>query len=272
MGDRIKTVIDNHVAELVLDRPDKMNAIDEALLIELPRAVRALAEKKDIRCVVLTGAGDHFCAGMDVASLTGELTDNEAFRKRALNLGKGEIANDFQRPAYALRECAVPVIAALRGVAFGGGCQTALAADIRIAAPDARLSVMEIKWGLVPDMGLTLALPRLVGIDVAKELVLTGRIVEAKEALELGLITRIDPEPLTAARKLAREIAEKSPDAIRQSKALLDHAWHMNPAESLALEAELQARVIGRPNQLEAVEANLEKRKPVFGPAGAGPA
>lgn len=158
----------------------------------------------------------------------------------------------------------MPVIAALHGVAYGGGCQIALGADIRIAAPDARLSIMEIKWGLIPDMGLMAALPRLVRMDVAKDLVFSGRVVGAEEALALGLITRIAADPLAAAQEEAQKIAQRSPDAIRAAKALLEQGWNEPPGRALRLEAELQAAVIGMPNQVEAVRANLEKRAPDF--------
>jgi enoyl-CoA hydratase/carnithine racemase len=151
----------------------------------------------------------------------------------------------------------VPVIAALHGNCLGGGAQIALGADIRIAAPDLRLSVMEIRWGLIPDMGLTQSLPRLVGADVAKELTFSGRIVEAEEARELGLVTRIEAEPLLRARELAAEIADRSPDAIRRAKLLLERAPALPPAEALALEERLQRELLGTPNQLAAVRAGL---------------
>jgi enoyl-CoA hydratase/carnithine racemase len=157
------------------------------------------------------------------------------------------------------------VIAAIHGNCFGGGLQIALGADIRIAAPDAKLSVMEIKWGLVPDMGITQTLPRLVPIDVAKELTFSGRIVSGGEALELGLVTRTDEEPLSAALALADEIAQKSPDAVRAAKRLYDQAWTSDDAgAALALESELQTGLIGKPNQIAAVVAGMSGEPPVF--------
>ena len=149
------------------------------------------------------------------------------------------------------------MIAALQGNCLGGGCQIALAADIRIAAADLRLSVMEIKWGLIPDMGLTQSLPRLVGVDVAKELTFSGRTVGAPEALELGLVTRLADDPAAAARELAAEIAARSPDAIRRGKRLLEEAWNAPAAEALALEEKLQRELLGSPNQIAAVQAGL---------------
>jgi len=156
------------------------------------------------------------------------------------------------------------VIAALHGNCLGGGAQLALAADIRIAAPDTKLSVLEIKYGLVPDMGITRSLPRLVGIDVAKELVWSGRFVEGDELVKLGLATRMAEDPHPAALELAEEIASKSPDAIRSGKRLLNEAWNAGAAESLALEEELQHALIGSPNQIAAVQAAFGKEPAAF--------
>ena len=158
----------------------------------------------------------------------------------------------------------MPVIAAVHGVAFGGGCQIALGADIRLCAPDARLSIMETKWGLVPDMGATQTLRDLVPIDVAKELIFPGRIVRGEEAARLGLVTRICEKPYDAAMALAAEIAEKSPDAVRAAKSLINRAWHGGHEEGLLLESEAEMTLIGRPNQVEAITANFEKRPPRF--------
>jgi enoyl-CoA hydratase/carnithine racemase len=162
------------------------------------------------------------------------------------------------------KELPVPVIAALHGVAYGGGLQIALGADLRFVTPDARLSVMEIKWGLVPDMSGTQLLRHLVRLDVAKELTFTGRVVSGAEAVELGLATHLSDTPREAALALAREIAQKSPSAIRAGKKLLDAAVIAGVEEGLALEQELQTTLLGRPNQVEAVRANLEKREPRF--------
>lgn len=264
MAERVRTEIADHVAEVTMTRGDKSNALDPAMFEALTEAGEALRGNADVRAVVLAGEGKHFCAGLDLMSFQNSLSSDGSFAENALNPGEGEVANRFQKPVYIWQELEVPVIAALQGVAFGGGCQIALAADIRIAAPDARLSVMEIKWGLIPDMALTQSLPRLVRMDVAKELVLTGRIVEAEEAARLGLVTRIADDPLAEARELAALIAGKSPDAIRRGKILLEKAWNAEPAVGLHLEAELQAEILGTPNQIEAVMANMQKRKPAF--------
>jgi enoyl-CoA hydratase/carnithine racemase len=182
-----------------------------------------------------------------------------------LDRDEERIANFAQRVTYDWSLVPAPVIAAVHGNCFGGGLQIALGADIRIAAPDAKLSIMEIKWGLVPDMGLTQTLPRLIPIDVAKELTFTGRIVSGSEASELGLVTRTDGDPLSAALALAEEIAQKSPDAVRAAKTLYNQTWAGNdPAAALALESQLQTSIIGKPNQIAAVMAGMSGEQPVF--------
>jgi enoyl-CoA hydratase/carnithine racemase len=165
----------------------------------------------------------------------------------------GEDANFAQRVTYGWRALPVPVIAAIRGACFGGGLQLALAADVRIAEPTTRMSVMEVRYGLVPDMGLS----QVIGVlrsDVARELAYTGRVVEADEARELGLVTRLADDAVAAAHELAAEIAERSPDAVRGVKRLAAEAWGRPPAEALRLEEELQRRLIGSPGQIAAVQ------------------
>jgi enoyl-CoA hydratase/carnithine racemase len=175
------------------------------------------------------------------------------------------VANFAQRAAYDWSQIPAPVIAAVHGNCFGGGMQIALGADIRIAAPDAKLSIMEVKWGLVPDMGITQSLPRLVPIDVAKELTFTGRTVSGTEAAALGLVTRTTEDPLFAALDLAREIARKSPDAIRAAKRLYDRTWTSDdPAAALLLETELQVGLLGTPNQLAAVMGGMSGEQAVY--------
>jgi enoyl-CoA hydratase/carnithine racemase len=165
------------------------------------------------------------------------------------------------------KQLPMPVISSLHGVVFGGGCQIALGTDIRIAAPDIKMSIMEIKWGLVPDMSITQTLRDIMPMDVAKELTFTGRILNGEQAKEVGLVTRVANDPLAAAMELAEEIAGKNPDAVRAGKALYEQAWHADARTGLELEAALQAQLIGTANQIEAVKANFEKRAPAFQPA-----
>lgn len=261
---RVDVTIADHVAEVALARPEKLNALDPAMFEEIAAAGEALKKDRSVRAVVLTGKGDAFCAGLDLASFASGGLDPATVGRRLFELAEGETANFYQKPSMVWQELEVPVIAALRGVVFGGGCQIALGADLRIAAPDTRMSVMEIRWGLIPDMGLTQSIRRLCRHDVATELSMSGRIVEASEAQALGLVTRIADDPLAEARALAAGIAGKSPDAIRRIKRLLAQSWFATPAEGLKLEAKLQSEVLGRPNQREAVLANMEKRPPRF--------
>lgn len=261
MAARIQLSIDSHVADVMLDRADKHNAIDLAMFDALADTADRIAAEPAVRAVVLHGAGQNFCAGIDLSVLTASDLDFADALQQPLT---PSVANRFQRAAYAWRELAVPVICAIEGVAFGGGCQIALGADVRLAAADARFSIMESKWGIIPDMAITATLRNLVAPDKVKELAWTARIIDAAEAAELGLITKVVDDPLQASHDLARECAARSPQAIRGIKSLVNRAWQLSEAEALALEASLQRGIIGGTNQIEAVRANVEKRQPQF--------
>lgn len=265
MTDLVTIDIDQGVADVRLNRVDKYNALSPDMFQAIIEAGESLADNRQVRAVVLSGNGRGFCAGLDMGSFQG-MAGGERSGGGAGGLLKRDERpeNHAQRPAYVWKRLPMPVIAAIHGVAFGGGCQIALGADIRFAAPDARLSVMEIKWGLVPDMSLTQTLRDLVPLDVAKELTFTGRILSGAEAQALGLVTRVADDPLAAALELAREIAGKSPDAIRAGKKLLEESWRADERTGLELESKLQTDLIGSPNQIEAVKANFEKRAPQF--------
>jgi enoyl-CoA hydratase/carnithine racemase len=258
--ERIRVEVEDHVATVTLARPEKHNALDQRMFRAIVEAAAHVAAEPGVRAVVLHGEGPSFCSGLDVTS--GFSSEEEAFDP--LEELQGEVPNRFQRVAYDWVTLSVPVIAAIHGNCLGGGLQLALGADIRIARPDARLSVMEVKWGLVPDMSLTQTLPRLVGIDVAKELTFTGRVFSGEEALRLGVVTRLAAEPLEAAQALASEIASRSPDAVRGAKRLLQESWNAAPEQGLRLEAEIQRGVIGSPNQIAAVTAGVNKQPADF--------
>ncbi len=263
MAERVTVSVEDGVADVQLNRPEKLNGLDLAMFEALVATGTTLAEESSLRAVVLSGAGRAFCAGLDFASFTAMRAENREVRN-LLEREAWSPANFAQQAAYVWTALPVPVIAAVHGVCFGGGLQIALGADIRIVAPDAQLSVMEIKWGLVPDMTGTQTMRHLLRLDVLKELAFTGRIVAGTEAVALGLATRVSDRPLEDARALAREIAGKSPDAIRAAKTLLGRAVTATLEDGLRLEEALQRSVLGRPNQLEAVWANLEKRPPKF--------
>jgi len=256
------------IADVRLNRPDKYNALSPEMFEAIIAAGESLRDARDVRVVVLSGNGRGFCAGLDFSSFQGMAGDGaRPTRTSSSNLferSRDEPENRAQRPAMIWKRLPMPVIAAIHGVAFGGGCQIALGADIRFAAPDAKLSVMEIKWGLIPDMSITQTLRDLVPLDVAKELTFSGRILSGTDAKALGLVTDVAADPLDRAMALAREIAGKSPDAIRAAKALLETAWRADPATGLELEQRLQASLIGQANQVEAVKANFENRTPKF--------
>ncbi len=250
---RVEVTVADHVAEVRLDRPDKHNALDFPMFEAIGAAIDEVAADKSVRAVVLHGEGKSFCSGLDLASFAASGRSVETMFERR----PGEDANLAQRVSHGWQLMPAPVIAAIHGNCIGGGAQIALGADIRIVAPDASISVREVHWGLIPDMGITRSLPRLVRFDVAKELVLTARIISGTEAVRVGLATTADEDPLAAARELAAEIAARSPDATRRAKALLERAWTMPASESLALEEELQRELLGSANQLKAVEAGM---------------
>jgi enoyl-CoA hydratase/carnithine racemase len=260
MSERVSITVDDHVAVVTLNRPDKHNALDGAMFEGIAEAAGEVADDPSVRAVVLHGAGPSFCSGLDLGSLmTGPVSLDDILQRPA-----GRRANAAQRVCTDWIDAPAPVIAAIHGNCFGGGLQIALGADVRFAAPDARLSVMESRWGLVPDMGITSTLPRLVRIDVAKELTYTGRVISGTEAAALGLVTRATEDQLAAAKELAAEIAGRSPDAVRAAKRLYDASWHAPVEEGLLLETELQLGLIGSPNQIEAVRAGLAKEPANF--------
>jgi len=271
MEQRVSIEITDGVADVRLVRADKMNALDAAMFEALVSATDRLAKEKGLRAVVLSGEGRAFCAGLDMGRFAAmnESGGNgiPGGESRDLTKRTHGLANFPQQAVWGWRQLPVPVIAAIQGVAFGGGFQLALGADMRFLTPDARMSIMEIKWGLVPDMAGTPILASLVRDDILRELTYTGRIFSAQEALSYGLATRVCDDPYAAALELARDIAGKSPDAIRAAKRLLNKL-SVDPGPALLAESVEQQKLIGSANQTEAVRANIEKRAPKFAEAG----
>jgi enoyl-CoA hydratase/carnithine racemase len=267
MADLVTISIEGGVADVRLNRPEKYNALSPQMFQAIVEAGDRLATAREVRAVVLSGNGPGFCAGLDMASFQGMAGGSSSGGGSSTSglLKRDERPENFaQRPAYVWKRLPVPTIVALHGVAYGGGAQIALGADIRFAAPDARISVMEIKWGLIPDMSITQTLRDLVPLDVAKELTFTGRVLSGTDALALGLVTHVVDDPHAAAMALAAEIASKSPDAVRAGKRLFEESWRSDARTGLELESVLQTALIGSPNQVEAVRANFEKRAPQF--------
>jgi enoyl-CoA hydratase/carnithine racemase len=259
---RVLVDLDSHVAHVRMNRADKRNGLDLAQVEALIAAGRELAGDGRVRAVVLSGEGPAFCAGLDWGAV---MAAGPAMVTRLLaGRGDGSPANLAQRVAWIWAELPVPVIAAIRGAAFGGGLQLALACDLRLCAPDARMSVMEIRYGLIPDMTASRTLLRLVRDDLARELIYTGRIVDADEAVRIGLATRVVADPVADALGLARQIAANAPSAVRAAKRLCLETADLDTATSLARETELQLPLLGSPEQQEAVMATLQKRAPVF--------
>jgi enoyl-CoA hydratase/carnithine racemase len=265
-SERILLTIEDGVAEVRLNRPDKMNALDPAMFDALIDTGQQLAHAPGLRAVVLSGEGRAFCAGLDMQSMAGLAGGGDIAAGR-LSARTHGISNRPQFACMVWRELPVPVIAAVHGVAFGGGLQVALGADLRYVTADTRMSVMEIKWGLVPDMAGMLLMRGLVRPDRLRELIYSGRIVDGEQACVLGLATAVVDDPRATALATARDIANRSPDAIRAAKRLMQVSEDGDSAAILLAESVEQDRLIGGANQREAVIASMEKRAPVFKPA-----
>jgi enoyl-CoA hydratase/carnithine racemase len=255
---RVTISLDAGVADVRLARPEKMNALDPPMFEGIRAAISKLAVTPGLRAVVLSGEGKAFCAGLDLGSMGGGIDVGDI---RARTYGH---ANDYQQVAWGWRMLAVPVIAAAHGVVFGGGLQIFSGADIRLAAPGTRFSVMEMKWGIIPDMGGIALWRGSVRDDVLRELTFTARELQSDEALRLGFVTRIADDPLSDALALARTIADRNPHAVRAAKRLLNAMADEDAATILRAESDEQAKLLFQPNQLEAVAANMQKRKPEF--------
>jgi enoyl-CoA hydratase/carnithine racemase len=273
-SDRVTVSIEGGVADVRLNRPDKLNALDGRLIGALVEAGEGLKSDRSVRAVVLSGEGRGFCSGLDFAAFqmmagdapAGDGDGGDAGGAPSIMSTDERITHLGQQAGWVWQELEVPVVAAITGPCLGGGLQIALGADIRIVAADAKLSVLEMRWGLIPDMIGTWVLPRLVGPDVAKELTFTGRMVSGEDAVRLGLATRVADDPFAEAMALAKEIAGKSPVAVRHAKRLLNLSVEpgRTPAEQFLDERQTMGSLIGSPGNVEAVTAYFEKREGVF--------
>ncbi|MCL2543420.1 MAG: crotonase/enoyl-CoA hydratase family protein [Nocardioidaceae bacterium] len=250
------------IAQVRLSRPDKLNALTLDTLDELVATAHDLRRDKDLRAVVLAGDGDAFCAGLDFASVM----RSPAGIARAFVPRPWRGTNTFQEAPWAFRRIPVPVIAAVHGHCLGGGLQIALAADFRIATPDSRWSVLEGKWGLIPDMSGVQALKELVGIDQAKLLTMSAEVFDGSRARELGLVTDLSVDPVASANALARKLSAKSPDAVAAAKRLFNDTWTAGPRRTFARERVEQAYLLVARNTKAAREAAFKRAEPVFGP------
>lgn len=259
--DRVEIDIVDGVADVRLARPDKLNALDAPMMAAIATAADHLAATDGVRAVVLSGEGEGFCAGLDLGYAPRLLVAGEAERLRERSHGD---ANLFQRLALAWRDLPMPVIAALHGVVYGGGLQIALGADVRYASADARLSVMEMRWALIPDMAISVLLRGQVRPDILRELVYTARIVAAEEARQLGLVTRVCDDPRAEALSMARMIAGRSPAAIRAAKRLVTDMTEAGRSSALQAESEVQSALLHHADNLEAFRAHAERREPRY--------
>lgn len=271
MSDRVSLTISDGIADVRLNRPDKLNALDQAMFQAIVDTGEALKTTAGVRVVVLSGEGRGFCAGLDFGSFQvmagggeGRAVDGGDRTLGAIGDTGGRITHLGQQAAWVWQELEVPVIAAVHGAALGGGLQIALGADLRVVAPDAKLSVLEARWGLIPDMTGTVMLRMLVGLETAKDLTFTGRMVSGEEAVRIGLASRLADDPRAAAMELAADLVGKSPDALREGKRLLNLSGTRPVAEQFRDERVTMASLIGSPNQVEATTAYFEKRAPSF--------
>ncbi|MDG1905217.1 MAG: crotonase/enoyl-CoA hydratase family protein [Arenicella sp.] len=269
INNRIKLEVTGHIARVTLARPEKMNAIDPDMFAAVPMVGEELRKDKSIRVVILDAEGDNFCSGLDKASIAGLMSpgkdaDSGTLSVSDLSTRTHGIANAPQYAAWMWRELPMPVIVALRGITFGGGLQIALGGDMRYASADSQFSILEMKWGIIPDMSSTQVMRHLVADDVIRELTYTARIFSAQDALKWGFITDIVEDPLAHAYSIAEQIVAKNPVAVRAAKQMLDQAPYQTQAEGLLFESQEQDKILGTPNQIEAVMSQLEKRLPNY--------
>ena len=259
---RVKVEIRDEIAYVALARADKYNGLDLDMLEALVEAARSIGKDRSIRAVILSGEGKVFCAGLDF----GKVMKQPARVVKAFAKFGIKHTNLFQEACWAWRKLPIPVIAVTHGRCYGGGLQIALAADFRFSTPDCLFSIMEIKWGLVPDMTGTVSLRELLPMDIAKELAMTGREFDGTEAKALNLVTAVSADPLAEAEALAAQIKSRSPDGIAATKALFEKTWTASEGEAFSIESKTQFRLLRGKNQREAMKANLEKRSPNFKP------
>lgn len=266
MNDRVLIAAEGGIATVTLNRPDKHNGVDLAMLGAVREAQLKLRKMRELRGVIIRGEGPSFCSGLDFKSVLG---DPRKALAAYLQLWR-PWRNRFQVWSVGWRRLAVPVVAVMHGNCFGAGLQLGLGADIRIARPDARLSLMEAKWGLIPDMGGMLLLRELLPADIAKELVMTGRIISGEEAKALGLVTHLGDDPLALARELLAEMAGRSPDSVAAGKFLVQDAWPADDGLALAAERRWQRRIMGFRNQRIAMDRNRKGEDLPFAPRRIG--
>jgi len=250
------------IADVRLNRPDKLNSLTLDLLEQLQATAESLAGDRELRGVLLSGEGRAFYAGLDFGSVMGEPDRFRAVFQPDVQRG----TNLYQEAPWAWRRLAVPVVAAVHGHCLGGGLQIALAADYRFTTPDAKWSVLEAKWGLVPDMSGVQALSELVRIDVAKRLAMTGEMFSGQRAVELGFASEVAEDPYAAGLALLAEIATRSPDSVAGTKRLFDDTWSADATTTFQQERDEQSILLGAPNTAVAQHRSLSGEPKPYGP------
>ena len=252
MSERVLVDVEDGIATVTLNRPEKMNGLDMPMFTAINRTARRLKKAREVRAIILRGEGRAFCSGLDIQTVS-----RNPFNFIRLLFKYGILrANAAQNVGYLWRKVPAPVIAVTHGYCFGGGLQLALGADFRYSSSDCEFSIMEAKWGLIPDMSLAVTLRELMPIDKAKELTMTARRVRADEAKLLGLVSHVSDEPLVHAQAFARKLAAQSPDAVAGAKLLFNRSWNSSDRGALYHETHLQKKIMGRANQRIAVDRN----------------
>ena len=255
---RVSVQIEDQIARVHLNRPDAHNALDFAMFQQLISAAKTIRKDTRVRAVVISGVGPSFCAGLDFKAVKKQ----PSLAAKIFLKWPWAKTNIAQETANCWRDLPVPVIAAIHGNCFGGGLQIALGADIRFCSADAKLSVMEIRWGIIPDMSGTLALSKLTRYDIAQELTMTGKIISGEEAHQCGLVSHLSDTPEEAATELAKELSAKSPDALAATKLLFRKTWQSSNWLALWWERWVQMRLLGRANQMIAMKNGMRKSDP----------
>lgn len=255
--DRVRCEIKEHIAYVTLNRPDKLNGLDLPMFRQLIATAKRLRKDRSVRCVILSGAGSSFCAGLDFQAVK----KNPSMVAKLFLKWPWTKHNQAQQIAHCWRDLPIPVISVIHGNCFGGGLQIALATDYRIATPDANLCIMEMKWGLIPDMSGMVTLSRLTRVDIAQELTMTGRQFSAEAGYDYGLISQLADDPMAAATALAETICAQSPDAVAAAKVLFRETWKADTWTALRRERWVQMRLLGRKNQKIAMRNGLQADK-----------
>lgn len=237
---RVEVHINENVAHVSLNRPDKHNAIDMQMFNSIRKTIKRLKADRSIRAVIVEGKGEDFCSGLDIKAV---MKSSKAPLQLLFKWLPWQ-ANLAQYVSVGWRKVPVPVIMVLHGRCWGGGLQIALGGDFRIAAPDTSIAIMEARWGLIPDMGGTLALRELVSLDIAKELAMTGATINGEQALNYGLVTHVNEDPYGKALQLAQAICLQSPDSVAATKKLYNKSWWSKPGFALARESYYQIRIL----------------------------